>query len=363
MIGGPNWRVARKRGRKSGFSLPKIAAVIALAGAIAAPIIASSELLRERGRQGGFSLPEIATVIALAGAIATPIIASGEMLRERARARQTQLTLELAREAVIAFAIDNGGCLPFAADTEGGLPEPADTGVGVPDKHAGDLPWADLGLPGGFLDGDGLRVQYYVASVYTDDGSDPNEITCAAGHRGAEWTPWASYPGTVSDPFYVYYTPSGGDRRLYKVIGTLPAGTPPDAADASTAVEVTDTFPENLLELRRGPALKADSGGQSNVISAQNAFVLIAPGVNRNHELDERYIRDANHAGNGSLVSAWPADFDNVDGVTFSATRLLNDGDNTISGDDSLMVMSLIGYKTRLADYGLNLVSICDTSC
>ncbi len=363
MIGGPTWRVARKRGRKSGFSLPKIAAVIALAGAIAAPIIASSEMLRERGREGGFSLPEIATVIALAGAIAAPIIASGETLRERARARQTQLTLELAREAVIAFAVNNGGCLPFAADSEGGLPESTDTGVGVPDKRAGDLPWADLGLSDSFLDGDGLRVQYYVASVYTDDGSDPNEITCAAGHRGAEWTQWASYPGTASDPYYVYYTPSGGDRRLYRIIGTLPAGTSPDAADASTAVEVTDAFPENLLELRRGPVFKANSGGQKDVLSAQNAFVLIAPGVNRNAKLDARYIRDANHAGNGGLVSAWPAGFRNVDDVTFSANRRLDEDDNTINGDDSLMLMSFIGYKTRLADYGLHMERICETSC
>ena len=316
-----------------------------------------------RGRESGFSLSEIAAVIALAGAIAAPIIASSEMLRERAHTRQTQLTVELAREAVIAFAVNNGGCLPFAADTEGGLPELSDTGVGVPGKHGGDLPWADLGLPGSFLDGDGLRVQYYVASVYTDDGSDPNEINCAAGHRGDEWAPWVAYPGSASDPFYVYYTPSGGDRQLYKVIGTLPAGTSPDAADASIAVEVTDAFPEYLLAVRRGPRLNANSGGQRDVISAQNAFVLIAPGANRNAKLDARHIRDANHAGNGGFVSAWPADFDNVDDVTFSANRQLKENDNTINGDDSLMVMSFIGYKTKLADYGFNIERICETSC
>ncbi len=313
--------------------------------------------------QGGFSVFDTGIAIAIAGGLVASTIAATSSLMDATRARVTESALATARDALVAFAAAHNGCLPFAADLEGGLPEATDTGIGVLDIHGADLPWADLGLSDSFLDGDGLRVQYYVASVYTDDGSDPNEITCAAGHRGTEWTQWASYPGTASDPYYVYYTPSGGDRQLYRIIGTLPAGTSPDAADASTAVEVTDAFPENLLELRRGPVFKANSGGQKDVLSAQNAFVLIAPGVNRNAELGARYIRDANHAGNGGFVSAWPAGYDNVDNVTFSANRLLNEDDNTISGDDSLMVMSFIGYKTRLADYGLHMERICESTC
>ncbi len=203
--------------------------------------------------QRGFSLPEIASVMLIAGALAAPIITAGTSSQDAVRTEQTRIVLDNARDALIAFAAKNNGCLPFAADSEGGPPEATDTGIGVLNVHAGDLPWADLDLPDTVLDGEGLRVQYYVASAYTDDGSDPNEINCAAGHRGDEWAPWAAYPGSASDPFYVYYTPSGGDRQLYKIIDTLPAGTPPDAAGASIVEDVTFAFPGSLLELRRGP--------------------------------------------------------------------------------------------------------------
>ncbi len=313
--------------------------------------------------QRGFSLPEIASVMTIAGALAAPIITAATSSQEALRAEQTRNALDQAKVALISYAAKNNGCLPFAADSEGGLPEAGDTGIGVLNAHGGDLPWADLDLPDTFLDGEGLRVQYYVASVYTDDGSDPNEITCAAGHRGDEWAPWAAYPGSAADPFHVYYTPSGGDRQLYKIIGTLPAGTPPDAADASIAIEVTDALPDNLLGVRRGPVLNANSGGQRDVISARNAFVLVAPGVNVNGELNTAHIRDANHAGKGGPASAWPAGFNIVDDVTFAATREIDEDDNTESGDDTLLVVSFLTYKTELRKYDMNMEPICEDSC
>ncbi len=314
--------------------------------------------------QGGLSVFDTAIAITITGGLVATMISATSSLMDATRARVTESALATARDALVAYAAAHNGCLPFAADLEGGLPDATDTGIGVLDIHGADLPWAELDLPDTFLDGDGLRIQYYVASVYTDDGSDPNEITCAAGHRGAEWTPWASYPGTASDPYYVYYTPSGGDRRLYRIIGTLPPGTSPNAVDPSIAVDVTVALPDSLLDVRRGPMLNANSGGQKDVISAQNAFVLIAPGVNRNAELGARHIRDANHGGNGAPNSAWPTGYNTVDGVTFSTAREIDGNDNTNSGDDTLLVVSFLTYKTELKNkYGMHMEPFCDGSC
>ncbi len=98
------------------------------------------------------------------------------------------------------------------------------------------------------------------------------------------------------------------------------------------------------------------------MISAHNAFVLIAPGVNTNKELNESHIRDANHAGNGGPASAWPAGFNIVDDVTFSTAHKI-DANNTRSGDDTLLVVSFITYRTELNNYGLHMEPICESSC
>ncbi len=81
-------------------------------------------------------------------------------------------------------------------------------------------------------------------------------------------------------------------RTLYE----LPAGETLDTGvhPVAEASEFTDHLPDPLLQVRRGPDVTG-AAPQSDVISSQNVFVLIAPGDNLNTSLSRRYIRDSTH--------------------------------------------------------------------
>ena len=318
--------------------------------------------------QRGVTRFEMATVVMLVGLLAAPLIALAPSSLQATRTGMTEITLERARDALIEYAAAHDGCLPFSADYEGGIPDStqggkvtsssADTGVGKPGENAGDLPWAEIGLVKSLLDGNQLRLQYYVAPSYTDNNGTGTKDDCGAGFRGFEWDPSVTYTGSASDPAYVYYTPSGSDRRLYQIVGTLPAGTPPDTAGGGIVNDATETFPAAMLELRRGPDVVV-TDSQSDVLSARNVFVLIAPGKNRNTNRDRTHIRDANHLRNTS-GAAWPLNFsfeggNSLNEVIFSATPNIDPTDHGNDGDDTLLVMSFINYKAALSKYGLNM--------
>lgn len=320
----------------------------------------------------GFTLIELAIVILIIGILLVPLFGVALSSVESKRTQHTKVALEAARDALIAFAAANTGCLPFAADYEGGLPDTdqngnvrpsfRDTGAGKKNSHAGDLPWADLGLTNSFLDGERLRLQYYVASPYTDNGRNPaSGVTCNAGFRGFEWNSNVTYNGSDANPLYVYYKPPRSDRRLYKVVGTLAAGTSPDSAGPAIAKDVTDPLPASLLEVRRGPNVTGTKG-QSDVVSAQNAFVLIALGGNRNATLGRGHVRDSNHVGDAN-GNQWPLNLNNVDTAIFSITPNVDLSDEGNSGDDTILVMSFINFKAELNKYGLNIAAICETTC
>ncbi len=143
--------------------------------------------------QRGFSVSGVATVVVIIGMFVVPFMrfaATSIEARQIQDAATSETVLERARDALVAFAAANNGCLPFAADFEGGLPDTdatgvagsyIDTGVGATDVLAGDLPRADLGLTDSSLNGDQLRVQYYVASAYADPTGN-----CGARFRGFE---------------------------------------------------------------------------------------------------------------------------------------------------------------------------------
>ena len=321
--------------------------------------------------QRGFSLFELVFVIVVFSLLLMPALSLISSDVGTKRIQRTQDALETARNALVAFAAVHNGCLPFAADFEGGLPDTDQTGTvsssyfdnGTHNsgKHAGDLPWNELGLTNSFLDGENLRLQYFVAEPYTDsDGGLQNGISCGAGYRGREWDLSVAYQGTNTNPLYVYYT-VGSDRRLYKVTGTLPAGWPPNFADPSVAEDVTAPLPDPLLQVRRGPDVLG-TGGQADVLSAQNVFVLIAPGGNRNAGLGRAYVRDSNYVLN-DMGDPWPLDAPTVNTVIFSNTPNVDPNDTYNDGDDTLLVMSFINFKAEIRKFGLSMEPICDGSC
>ncbi len=321
--------------------------------------------------QRGFSLFELVFVIMVFSLLLLPTLSLINSDIGTKRIQRTQDALETARDALIAFAAVNNGCLPFAADFEGGLPDTDQTGAASSSyfdngthnsgKHAGDLPWSELGLTNSFLDGENLRLQYFVAKPYTDsDAGLQNGISCNAGYRGREWDPSVTYQGTSTNPLYVYYN-VGPDRRLYEVTGTLPVGTPPNTADPSVAQDVTGPLPDPLLQVRRGPDVLG-TGGQSDVLSAQNVFVLIAPGKNRNAGLGRAYVRDSNYVLNDT-GDPWPLDVLTVNTVIFSNTPNVDSNDTYNDGDDTLLVMSFINFKAEIRKFGLSMEPICAGSC
>ena len=313
-----------------------------------------------RKSQRGFTVIELAIVLVVSSLLLIPLLKLVFSSVGGNRDQQTEAAMEEAVNALIAYADVNNGCLPFAADFEGGLPDTdqagsplTDTGIGKNNQHAGDLPWAELGLVSNFRDGDFLRLQYYVATPYAG-------ANCSAGVRGQEWNAQLKYFGTSSNPIYIYHTENPSPShplRLYRYTNNLSAGRHP-----SSSRDVTATLTNPLLEVRRGPDITSGANGQNDVLSVQNVFVLIAVGNNRNASLDRNHMRDASHAGDDT-GAAWTLGLTDVDDVVFSADPDVSGADRQDNGDDILRVMSFIVYKSRLKEFGKIMLPICESSC
>ncbi len=179
---------------------------------------------RLRQAQDGFTLIELAIVMAVLGLLLIPTLTALNSLLLTNKQDQSQVALKAARDALLAYAAQNKGCLPQAADFEGGVPDTNAAGLGgTPDtgrliaaplaaQRAGDVPWADLGIPNQQLDGHGYRLQYYVASAYTSPTqaglNDGTRDDCPARLRtGIEfWDNTARYAqGDVVQHNNIYY--------------------------------------------------------------------------------------------------------------------------------------------------------------
>lgn len=326
--------------------------------------------------RAGFTIIELAIVLVVISLLLMPLLRIAASSVGATRTQDTGAALATARDALVAFAASNNGCLPFAADFEGGLSDTdatgvvtstsVDTGFGTADKHGGDLPWAELGLTNSLLDGDDLRIQYYVASPYTDDDADSsNGIKCNAGFRGFEWNSSVTYNGSVSNPLYVYHTDTTNNvRELYMITDAYPMGTlPPDAALGPEVDAIGVPLTSPLLQVRRGPDVTDSTNDQDAVQSAQTVFVLTAPGGNRNATAGRAYVRDANHVAD-DFGAAWALDTDPVDEeVIFSATQNIDGSDSNNDGDDTLLVMSFTNFKAAVSKYGLNMEKFCEVGC
>ncbi len=199
--------------------------------------------------QAGFGATGLVVIVVLMGLLLVPLLRLTVSSLGGAQAQRTQSALETARDALIAYAAQNNGCLPYAADYEGSLPDTDQDGVAQPgyadagtvrkrenfptetqDVYSGDLPWADLGLTSDFLDGDRLRIQYYVATPYlkvlqTDPATplEQKDRICPAGFRGFDWDPTVVYKGTSTEPVFVYYDLDDGIvRALAPPVGPGP---------------------------------------------------------------------------------------------------------------------------------------------
>ena len=324
-----------------------------------------------RSGQIGFTLIELTIVMVVAGLLLVPLIRMAGSAVITSRGERTQIALEAASEALISFAAVHGGCLPFASDDEGGLIDTdtggsvaasPDTGARGTNQNAGDLPWADLGLTNAFLDGDGLRIQYYVATPYTDSDANAAIITCEAGFKGFQWDSSVNYVASADNPLWVFdHDPASGVRTLYEIKKgfSLAAGIHP--FDGGAAVDQSiEQLPTPLLEVRRGPDV-VGAAPQDDVISLQNVFILIAPGKKRNVSLSNLYVRDSTHTSAGG--SSWSYGVSDVDDHLFSMETNVGATDSFNDGDDTLLIMSFNQFKAEMGKHGINMEPVCENPC
>lgn len=324
-----------------------------------------------RQSRAGFTLIELTIVMMVAGLLLVPLVRMAGSAVIDNREKKTLLALEKASDALISFAALNGGCLPFASDFEGGKPDTslagvytngADTGDRSSNQNAGDLPWADLGLTSDFLDGDGLRIQYFVASPYTDKDSNKVLILCDAGFKGFQWDSSVEYIASSSDPLWIYdFDPNSGVRTLYEIKSgfTLDAGIHPFDAGAATNQSI-EQLPSPLLEVRRGPDVTG-AAPESDIISVQNVFILIAPGKHRNTDNNLLFGRDTTHTESGGTT--WNLGASSIDSRIFSLETNTGASDPTEDGDDTMFIMSFNRFKAEMAKHGMNMESVCLGPC
>lgn len=212
---------------------------------------------------GGFTFIELALALAVLGMLLLPLTHTLSQLQTRKRAEATMQALQNAKEALLNYAVHHQGCLPHAADSEGGLRDTDSAGIsGVPDtgsvrqsiepaegnegQRAGDIPWADLNLSGMGIDGDQLRLQYYVASPFTaplqsraSNDQPVARIGCTARTRdGIEvWQPATPYKAgdivakasnwyVATDDSIADNAPPGAPWQLFGTVALWNAETP-----------------------------------------------------------------------------------------------------------------------------------------
>ena len=324
-----------------------------------------------RADQIGFTLIELTMVMVVAGLLLVPLIRMAGSAVITSREERTQLALEAASEALISFAAAYGGCLPFASDSEGGLIDTdssgtaaatPDTGARGGNQNAGDLPWADLGLTNAFLDGDGLRIQYYVATPYTDTDASQAIITCEAGFKGFQWDSSVTYVASAANPLWIYdHDPVTSVRTLYYIKPgfSLAAGLHPFDGGAATGQSINQ-LPTPLLEVRRGPDVMG-AAPQNDVISLQNVFILIAPGKKRNDSLSRFFVRDSTHKTDSG--GDWGLGASDVDDRLFSMETNVGSTDLINDGDDTMLIMSFNQFKAEMGKHGINMEPVCENPC
>ncbi len=133
-------------------------------------------------------------------------------------------------------------------------------------------------------------------------------------------------------------------------------------SDAGNIIINTSTvaLTDPLLEVRRGPDVTG-AAPQNDVISSQNVFILIAPGKNRNTDLDRLFIRDSTHTKSTGAV--WTLGINTVDGHIFSSEPNVGAADPSDDGDDTVLVMSFTRFKAEMGKHGLNIEPVCEISC
>ena len=135
-------------------------------------------------KSDGFTLVELAVVVAVIALMLGSLLVPLTSQVEQRNVSQTERTLDLAREALLGYALINGR-LPCPDTNDDGLENAAP--IGDPEscaggQYAGNLPWATLGVSQ--ADGWGDRLKYRVTKEFARATSGPAPTALALTSTG-----------------------------------------------------------------------------------------------------------------------------------------------------------------------------------
>ena len=135
-------------------------------------------------RVAAFTLIEMAIVLIVVGLILGGVITTVGVQRQQLKRDETRQLLEVAREALIGFALTNGR-LPCPDTDNDGVENPANPGAGTPcNVNEGALPHVDIGVSAN--DTWGNRFRYRVRGTGNLSMADaPPALDGAGNPRGS----------------------------------------------------------------------------------------------------------------------------------------------------------------------------------
>lgn len=219
-------------------------------------------------RAGGFTLIELALTIAIVAVLGAGLLVPVVSQIAQRNISSTERTLELAREALIGYAVANGRLPCPATDTSNGLesPSPPDPN-GACTTYYGYLPAATLGLTP--VDARGYAVDAWASSA------DRNRIRYAVSDfRDATTNPVFTRPGGMKTA-----GPAGLGGNDFLYVCNSGSGINTAAPNCGTATTLTSTAPAVIWSV----GANAATGGGTSVDEAQNQFpgALSGGGIDR----------------------------------------------------------------------------------
>lgn len=195
----------------------------------------------------GFSLVEMVVVLIILGLLFGELLLPlSSQVAYKKRGTTQQRLIEI-KEALLGFAIVNGGFFPFPANEEG----QQDSSLA---KRAGYLPWADLGGVGRY-DAWGHPFRYRVADAYTQnqDLSD-RDLRVSLVQYSGESARWLTAKTNTEVIAIIFSCGQNGRPDPTKVpTGETP---PPRAIQTILTNDINATRNTNTVCIKEGEATK-----------------------------------------------------------------------------------------------------------